>query len=193
MGPQEKRLADPAGEDHLQDAYVFGTATGERLLGFKRAWLTAVLKTHGQTPEYVAGANLSPASRAALKEIDLHFHDLRREAGSRWLDAGLPLHQIQTWLGHTNISQTSTYLAVTDTGGDEQWRSSIGCVQAVLSRNRRRPKLRICCNLVARWKVKCGRGEWIRTTDPSVPNRVLYQAEPRPDNRPILSQLSASR
>jgi hypothetical protein len=28
---------------------------------------------------------------------------------------------------------------------------------------------------------KVGRGEWIRTTDPSVPNRVLYQAEPRPD------------
>ena len=29
--------------------------------------------------------------------------------------------------------------------------------------------------------IKIGRGEWIRTTDPSVPNRVLYQAEPRPD------------
>src|SRR5919112_3635915 len=29
--------------------------------------------------------------------------------------------------------------------------------------------------------LKSGRGEWIRTTDPSVPNRVLYQAEPRPD------------
>ena len=28
-----------------------------------------------------------------------------------------------------------------------------------------------------------GRGEWIRTTDPSVPNRVLYQAEPRPDTK----------
>jgi hypothetical protein len=28
-----------------------------------------------------------------------------------------------------------------------------------------------------------GRGEWIRTTDPSVPNRVLYQAEPRPDSK----------
>jgi hypothetical protein len=28
---------------------------------------------------------------------------------------------------------------------------------------------------------KCGRGERIRTSDPSVPNRVLYQAEPRPD------------
>ena len=30
-----------------------------------------------------------------------------------------------------------------------------------------------------------GRGEWIRTTDPSVPNRVLYQAEPRPDRRKL--------
>ena len=30
-------------------------------------------------------------------------------------------------------------------------------------------------------RAKIGRGEWIRTTDPSVPNRVLYQAEPRPD------------
>jgi hypothetical protein len=26
-----------------------------------------------------------------------------------------------------------------------------------------------------------GRGDWIRTSDPSVPNRVLYQTEPRPD------------
>jgi hypothetical protein len=34
---------------------------------------------------------------------------------------------------------------------------------------------------VAHRIAKSGRGEWIRTTDPSVPNRVLYQAEPRPD------------
>jgi hypothetical protein len=54
-----------------------------------------------------------------LRSIDLHFHDLRREAGSRWLDAGVPLHTIQRWLAHTNISQTSTYLAVTDTGSHE--------------------------------------------------------------------------
>jgi hypothetical protein len=40
-------------------------------------------------------------------------------AGSRWVDPGQPLHQVQAWLGHTNISQTSTYLAVTDTGADE--------------------------------------------------------------------------
>jgi hypothetical protein len=28
---------------------------------------------------------------------------------------------------------------------------------------------------------KNGRGDWIRTSDPTVPNRVLYQAEPHPD------------
>jgi hypothetical protein len=31
--------------------------------------------------------------------------------------------------------------------------------------------------------LKSGRGERIRTSDPLVPNQVLYQAEPRPDNR----------
>jgi hypothetical protein len=31
--------------------------------------------------------------------------------------------------------------------------------------------------------LKIGRGERIRTSDPSVPNRVLYQTEPRPDRR----------
>jgi integrase len=45
------------------------------------------------------------------KITDLHFHDLRREAGSRWMDAGVPLGTIQRWLGHSNISQTSKYLA----------------------------------------------------------------------------------
>ena len=30
-----------------------------------------------------------------------------------------------------------------------------------------------------------GRGDWIRTSDLSVPNRALYQAEPRPDEPPV--------
>ena len=37
---------------------------------------------------------------------------------------------------------------------------------------------------------KSGRGEWIRTTDPSVPNRVLYQAEPRPDGSYLSTDLT---
>ena len=34
------------------------------------------------------------------------------------MDAGVPLATIQRWLGHHNISQTSTYLAAS-LGGDE--------------------------------------------------------------------------
>jgi hypothetical protein len=44
------------------------------------------------------------------KVTDLHFHDLRREAGSRWMDTGIPLATIQRSLEHANIAQTSTYL-----------------------------------------------------------------------------------
>ena len=53
---------------------------------------------------------LAEESRAALRAIDLHFHDLRHEAGSRWLEAGMPLHHIKELLGHANIRQTDTYL-----------------------------------------------------------------------------------
>jgi site-specific recombinase XerD len=42
--------------------------------------------------------------------VDLHFHDLRHEAGSRFLGAGMPLHHVKEMLGHANISQTDTYL-----------------------------------------------------------------------------------
>jgi hypothetical protein len=44
------------------------------------------------------------------KITGLHFHDLRREAGSRWLEGGVQLHTVRDWLGHSTIEQTSTYL-----------------------------------------------------------------------------------
>ena len=112
-GILEMRRFDPAGQPHALDAFVFGTEIGTRVLGFGRAWSSTVLKAHGHTPEYTATKNLTPASRVALAAIGLHFHDLRREAGSRWMDCGVPLATIQRWLGHTNIAQTSTYLAGT--------------------------------------------------------------------------------
>jgi hypothetical protein len=64
-----------------------------------------------------------------LKAIDLHFHDLRHEAGCRWLEAGWPLHHVQEMLGHTNLSQTSTYLHASETGLQESMRrfEGIGC------------------------------------------------------------------
>ncbi|HUL71483.1 MAG TPA: tyrosine-type recombinase/integrase, partial [Vicinamibacterales bacterium] len=43
--------------------------------------------------------------------VDLHFHDLRREFGSRLMESGAPIHTVRDYLGHADISQTSTYLA----------------------------------------------------------------------------------
>jgi hypothetical protein len=76
----------------------------------KKAWATCVLKAYGHEPQWSTGGKLSPASRVALAAVNLHFHDLRHEAGSRWLEAGMPLSHIKEILGHSNISQTDTYL-----------------------------------------------------------------------------------
>jgi hypothetical protein len=39
---------------------------------------------------------------------------------------------------------------------------------------------------------RSGRGDWIRTSDFSVPNRALYQAEPRPDGVASVARRTAS-
>jgi integrase len=88
----EMRRLDPDGNPHPPGAYVFGNEIGQRLLDVKTAWRLT-------------------CQRANIE--GLHFHDLRREAGSRWLEGGVQLHTVKTWLGHANISQTSTYLATT--------------------------------------------------------------------------------
>src|SRR5437762_3516622 len=74
-------------------------------------------------------ANAQAASRRAGRQrvrapasSDCNFHDLRREAGSRWLEGGVPLQVVRDWLGHANVSQTSTYLASTSEGGFEAMR-----------------------------------------------------------------------
>ena len=112
-GILEMRRLDPAGRPMPMESYVFGNAIGEQVESHQRAWSSAVLKAHGHRPRYTKTGHLVDASRAALQAIDLHFHDLRREAGSRWLEGGVPLHTIRDWLGHANIAQTSTYLAGT--------------------------------------------------------------------------------
>lgn len=92
----DARRRDPAGDPLPPDAFVFGDEIGRRRGSVKTAWRFA-------------------CQRARIE--GLHFHDLRREAGSRWMDAGVPLATIQRWLGHHNISQTSKYLAAS-LGGD---------------------------------------------------------------------------
>ena len=105
----EMANVDPAGRRYPASAYVFGLL-GTPVKGIKKAWETCVLRAHGQEPQWLPGGKLSAESRSALARIDLHFHDLRHEAGSRWLEAGMPLHHIKEILGHANISQTDTYL-----------------------------------------------------------------------------------
>jgi integrase len=65
---------------------------------------------------------LSPESQAAYRKVDLHFHDLRHEAGSRLLEAGWPVHHVQHMLGHASLQQTSTYLNLTAQGLHESMR-----------------------------------------------------------------------
>ncbi len=89
----ESRATAPDGQPHPPSAFVFGTVTGEFVHpdAVRRAW--------DRTCE-AAGVH------------DLHLHDLRREAASRLLEAGVPLHTISRWLGHTSVTQTATYLSV---------------------------------------------------------------------------------
>jgi integrase len=106
---------------HGPTGYVFGDGAGRKVGNIKRAWETALLKAHGRKPEWVSG-RLSSAARTGLRTIDLHFHDLRHEAGCRWLENGVPLHHVQELLGHTNLSQTSTYLHASEFGLRESMR-----------------------------------------------------------------------
>lgn len=85
------RRNDPAGEPMPPTAFVFGTAVGTRHDSIKVAW---------------AGT----CRRAGID--GLCFHDLRREAGSRYSEAGVPLHHLRELLGHANIATTSRYLSV---------------------------------------------------------------------------------
>lgn len=130
--PMSARLAavlemarlDPAGRAYPPTAYVFGEL-GRRQGSIKKAWATAVLKSHGYMPEWIRTGKrnaLSHQSRAQLKTIDLHFHDLRHEAGCRWLEAGWPIHHVQEMLGHANLSQTSTYLHAAEMGLQDSMR-----------------------------------------------------------------------
>lgn len=85
----EMRRKDPDGGDLPPTAYVFGNALGQRTASIKTAWTLA-------------------CRRAGL--TNFRFHDLRREAGSRWIEGGMVLHEVRDFLGHAKVSQTDTYL-----------------------------------------------------------------------------------
>jgi integrase len=123
---------DPAGEPMPPTAHPFGDEIGRRWGDTKRAWQTTVLRATGHKPVWIwrrkglpnekGTTKLSPESQAAYRAVNLHFHDLRHEAGSRLLEAGWPVHHVQHMLGHASLQQTSTYLNLTTQGLHESMR-----------------------------------------------------------------------
>jgi integrase len=112
----EMRRTDAKGKDYPAEAYAFGDATGAQVKSVKTAWENAVLKAHDITVERELTGRLTAKCREAFARIDLNFHDLRRESGSRFLEAGMAPHYVQAFLDHANLSTTSRYLNVTAQG-----------------------------------------------------------------------------
>jgi integrase/recombinase XerD len=94
------------------NAYVFGTDNGEFVANFKTAWESLLLLANGHdTKRTKPGARVD---REKLREIDLHWHDLRHEGACRLLADGVDIRIIQLMLGHASVQQTQRYLNVTD-------------------------------------------------------------------------------
>jgi integrase len=85
----EMRRHAPDGREFPLTASVFGNAIGEPVTSHRRPWEDLC---------------------AAVKIEDLHIHDLRREFSCRLRESGAPDHIVAEWLGHANITTTSTYL-----------------------------------------------------------------------------------
>jgi integrase len=93
-------------------AFVFGSPEGEFQDSFKTAWESLLLVAHGhQTKRAKPGVRVD---REKLRDIDLHWHDLRHEGACRPLADGIDIRTIQLMLGHSDIKTTQRYLNITD-------------------------------------------------------------------------------
>ena len=94
---------------------MFGDEVGRRIGSIKTAWQLAVLACQRREAGVARGqAADHRVCRQRLREINLHFHDLRHEAAPA--PEGRPIHHVKEILGHANISTTDTYLNVTRLG-----------------------------------------------------------------------------
>lgn len=92
----------PDGEVMRPEHHPFGDELGARVRCVKTAWLSALKAAAAKAEKAQAG------SGAAFH--DLHLHDLRHEAASRWAEAGLNINFISALLGHSNLTTTSRYI-----------------------------------------------------------------------------------
>ena len=77
---------------------------------------SARLKAHGHEVRREKSGRLTAECRQQLAVINLRFHDVRREAGSRFLDGGMAANYVQKFLDHAKLSTTSRYLNVNRDG-----------------------------------------------------------------------------
>jgi integrase len=94
------------------DAFIFGSALGERQPTIQTAWETLKMIANGIEPRL--GKEGEEWNRQQLQRIDLRWHDLRLEGACRLLADGVDIRIIQLMLGHASIQQTQRYLNVTD-------------------------------------------------------------------------------
>jgi integrase len=138
----EMARLDPAGREYPSTAYVFGQL-GARVRSVKKAWETCVLRAHGHPPTWDAKGKLTASARAALDVIDLHFHDLRHEAGCRWLEAGWRFTTCSRCSGTRAWRRRRRTCTRTKPGSETR------CVGSIRARARRRRNRR-CSRLQAR-------------------------------------------
>jgi len=108
----ERRRIGPDGELFGPMVYVFGNTVGEQLTDIATAWTTVRLRAAGFTGVLrdPKKRRLTPEARLALKTYNLKFHDLRREAGSSFVDDGMDPRAVQTFLDHASLATTTRYL-----------------------------------------------------------------------------------
>ncbi len=64
--------------------------------------------------------------KAAKIDGDLHWHDLRRECGSRIAERGVDIMKVKELLGHATITMTQRYFATTTEAVGEAMRNAMG-------------------------------------------------------------------
>ena len=56
--------------------------------------------------------NISQYVEGMTGRTDISPHDLRHSAASWWVSCGVPIREVQTLLGHTNIQTTERYASL---------------------------------------------------------------------------------
>ena len=93
-------------------AYVFGSSTASSWPASRRPGSHCSWCANGhQTKRTKPGARVD---REKLRDIDLHWHDLRHEGACRLLADGVDIRVVQSILGHSDIKTTLRYLNITD-------------------------------------------------------------------------------